>query len=103
MSSLADATIFAPSEDDYRVVSEGAALLDRSERGKLALSGDEAAEFLNGQVSNDVEALTAGRGCYATLLSPKGRMLADLRVLLPRAPFEGLWLDTERTALQVLF
>jgi folate-binding protein YgfZ len=103
MSSLADATIFAPSDDDYRVVSEGAALLDRSERGKLALSGDEAAEFLNGQVSNDVEALTAGSGCYATLLSPKGRMLADLRVLLPPAPFEGLWLDTERSALQALF
>jgi folate-binding protein YgfZ len=103
MSSLADATIFAPSDDDYRAVSEGAALLDRSERGKLALSGDEAAEFLNGQVSNDVEALTAGGGCYATLLSPKGRLLADLRVLAPPSPFEGLWLDTERSALQALF
>jgi folate-binding protein YgfZ len=103
VSSLASATIFAPHEDDYRLVCEGAALLDRSERGKLALSGDEAAEFLNGQVSNDVEALAAGGGCYATLLSPKGRMLADLRVLAPPPPFDGLWLDTERGALQALF
>jgi folate-binding protein YgfZ len=30
-------------------------------------------------------------------------MLADVRVLRPPPPFEGLWLDTERGALQALF
>jgi len=89
---------------DYRVLREGCGLLDRSERGKLALTGEEAAEFLNGQVSNDVLALEPGRGCYAALLTPKGKMLADLRILaVPESDDHELWLDTERSALQGLF
>jgi tRNA-modifying protein YgfZ len=85
---------------DYRALTQGCALIDRSERGKLALSGAEAAAFLNGQVSNDVEALEPGEGCYATFLTPKGKMLGDLRVLATPAE---LLLDTERVSLQPLF
>src|ERR671934_5477 len=83
-----------------RLLTEDVALVDRSERGKLALTGEQAQEFLNGQVSNDVEALEPGTGCYAALLTNKGKMLGDLRVLDTGA---GLWLDTERAALQALF
>ena len=84
----------------YAALTQGCALIDRSERGKLALSGAEAAAFLNGQVSNDVEALQPGEGCYAAFLTPKGKMLGDLRVLA--TPGE-LLLDTERVSLQALF
>ena len=55
--------------------------MDRSERGKLALTGAEAKEFLHGQVTNDIEALEPGTGCYAAFLTHKGKMLGDLRVL----------------------
>ena len=41
-------------------MTEGCGLLDRSERGKLALTGADAKTFLQGQVSNDVEGLQAG-------------------------------------------
>ena len=41
----------------------------------------EAAEYLQGQLTNDVEALTPGEGCYAALLDRKGHMQADMRVL----------------------
>jgi folate-binding protein YgfZ len=85
---------------DYGVLTEGAGLLDRSERGKLALSGPGAKEFLEGQVTNDVEALDSGQGVYAAFLSPKGKMLGDLRVL---DLGDELFLDTERSALQELF
>ena len=75
-------------------------LIDRSERGKLALSGAEAKSFLQGQVSNDVESLSPGSGCYSAFLTPKGKMLGDLRIL----DADGeLLLDTERVALQALF
>jgi len=75
-------------------------LIDRSERGKLALTGEDRKEFLNGQVTNDVEALRDGEGCYAAFLTPKGKMLGDLRIL----DADGeLLLDTERVALQALF
>src|SRR4051794_18347468 len=75
-------------------------LIDRSERGKLALSGADRKAFLNGQVTNDIEALEPGSGCYAALLTPKGKMLGDLRVLETGSE---LLLDTERVALQALF
>ncbi len=84
----------------YRTITEACGVLDRSERGKLALSGPEAKAFLQGQVSNDVESLTPGAGCYATFLTPKGKMLGDLRIL---DTGEELLLDTERSALQGLF
>jgi tRNA-modifying protein YgfZ len=86
--------------DADRLLTQDVALVDRSERGKLALTGPEAKTFLNGQVSNDVEALTPGTGCYAALLTNKGKMLGDLRVIDTGAE---LWLDTERVALQALF
>lgn len=81
------------------VLHEGCALVDRSSRGALLVSGAEAAEFLQGQVSNEVEALAPGVGAYAALLTPKGKMLADLRVL--RTP-SGFVLDTEAVALEPL-
>jgi folate-binding protein YgfZ len=85
---------------DYRALTESCGLLDRSERGKLALTGPGAKEFLAGQVTNDVEALSPGSGCYAAFLTPKGKMLGDLRIL----DFgDELHLDTERVALQALF
>src|SRR3954462_12112508 len=86
--------------DSYLVIDRGCALLDRSERGKLALTGGEAKSFLAGQISSDVESLTAGQGHYAALLTHKGKMLGDLRVL---DLGDELWLDTERVALQALF
>jgi folate-binding protein YgfZ len=84
----------------YAALTEGSALVDRSERGKLGFAGPEAGVFLNGQVTNDVEALAPGEGCYAALLTNKGKMLGDLRVL---ATGDELLLDCERSALQGLF
>jgi folate-binding protein YgfZ len=85
---------------EYTALVQGCGLVDRSERGKLALTGAGAKEFLNGQVTNDVEALAPGTGCYAAFLTHKGKMLGDLRVL---DADEELLLDTERAALQDLF
>jgi len=85
---------------EYLTLTDGCGLVDRSERGKLALTGPGAKEFLAGQVTNDTEALTPGSGCYAAFLTPKGKMLGDLRVL---DLGDELFLDTERVALQALF
>jgi folate-binding protein YgfZ len=82
--------------DEYARLREAVGLLDRSERGKALFRGPEAADFLQGQVTNDVEALAPGTGCYAALLTPKGKMLADMRIL--RGP-DWFWLDTEIGAL----
>jgi folate-binding protein YgfZ len=86
-----------------RLLTEEVALVDRSARGKLALTGPEAKAFLAGQVTNDVEGLQPGSGCYAALLTNKGKMLADLRVIDVGPPAPELWLETERAALQTVF
>jgi folate-binding protein YgfZ len=88
------------ADTGYRTLKEAAGLVDRSERGKLALTGSEAKTFLHGQVSNDIEGLSPGRGCYTAFLTHKGKMLGDLRVL---DVGDELLLDTERVALQGLF
>ncbi len=91
---------------ELRAVREGAGLFDRSERGKLALTGSMAVEFLNGQVTNELLGLGPGEGCYAAFLTHKGKMLGDVRILVVAGPAgDGveLLLDTERVALQSLF
>lgn len=82
----------------YRQVREECGLLDRSVRGKLLVTGPEAAEYLQGQLTNDVEALEPGQGCYAALLDRKGHMQADMRVL--RLSPDEIWIDTEPEALE---
>jgi tRNA-modifying protein YgfZ len=104
-----------PPAFEHRALRESCGLLDRSERGKLALSGAGAVEFLGGQVTNELDGLQPGEGRYAAFLTHKGKMLGDVRILavadareeLARRPAADrppeLLLDTERVALQALF
>ena len=82
--------------DEYARLREAVGMVDRSDRGKALFRGPEAADFLQGQVTNDVEGLAPGAGCYAALLTQKGKMLADMRILRGDGWF---WLDTELEAL----
>src|SRR3954464_13815073 len=59
---------------EYELLRGSAGVVDRSERGKLLLTGAEAAEFLQGQLTNDIESLAPGSGCYAALLTHKGKL-----------------------------
>src|SRR3954469_13554855 len=77
---------------EYERLRETVGLVDRSNRGKFLLTGSEVADFLQGQVTNDVEALEPGSGCYAALLNHKGKLLADMRVLRGS---DWFWIDTE--------
>src|SRR5688500_6775691 len=66
---------------DYAALRSGAVLFDRSDRGRWRFTGERAAETLTGLVTNDVLALQPGEGQYAAALTPKGKIVADLRVL----------------------
>jgi tRNA-modifying protein YgfZ len=65
---------------EYASLAEGAMLVDRSVRGRMRFDGAKAAELLTGLVTNDVLALSPGHGQYAAALSPKGRIVADVRI-----------------------
>ncbi len=90
-------TVAVELDAQYRQLREECGLLDRSGRGVLLVSGPDGAEYLQGQLTNDVEALEVGDGQYAALLDRKGHMQGDMRVLRPSA--EEILLDTEPEAL----
>jgi folate-binding protein YgfZ len=65
----------------------------RLDRGYMAISGPEAAEFLERMVSNEVVSLEPGEARTALLLTPKSRIVAPLRVV--REGTESFLLITE--------
>jgi folate-binding protein YgfZ len=77
---------------EHRALCESAGVLDLSLRSRLCLTGADQIAFLHGQVTNDIKALRVGGGCYAALVTNKGRMQSDLQVW--RLPDE-LLLDFE--------
>src|SRR5215213_2795262 len=85
---------------EYRALTEGCGLVDRAGRGRLALTGADRRGFLHGQITQDIESLEPGHGRYAALLTHKGKMLSDLRVL---DLADELLLSCERAGLQELF
>ena len=55
-------------------------MCDLSQLGLLKVSGEDAASFLQGQLSNDVDALDGQHSQLASYCSPKGRILASFRL-----------------------
>src|SRR5262249_38649386 len=47
-------------------------------RGRIIARGRDRARLLHNLASNDIKNMTPGTGCYAFLLSPQGRIQADL-------------------------
>src|SRR5688572_19151742 len=68
------------SQAAYEAVRRSAGLIDRSDRGRVVVSGHDRATYLQGLLTNDIAALKPGQGCYASYLTPQGRMIADLFV-----------------------
>jgi len=81
--------------NEYSALHNGALFFDRSDRMRIRISGPKAAELLTGMVTNDVSALIAGEGQYAAALTPKGKIVADLRIF---ALEDALLVDTPAAA-----
>jgi folate-binding protein YgfZ len=95
---------YAGVATEYDALRRHAVVFDRSHRGRLRVSGAKAAETLTGLVTNDVAALASGQGQYAAALTPKGKIITDLRIFREESSFlvdcppratEG-WLATVR-------
>jgi folate-binding protein YgfZ len=69
------------SADEYHALRQGAGIIDVTRsRARLLLTGADRRNYLQGLLTNDIVALTAGTGCYAAYLTAQGRMIADMRV-----------------------
>ncbi len=81
---------------EYRQVREECGLLAGATRDWIEVTGPDASEYLQSQVTNETEDLATGSGTYAALLDRKGHLQADMRIL--RLDDESFLLDTEPAA-----
>lgn len=65
---------------EHAALRESVGVLDLSFRARLCLTGADRARWLNGQVTNNVKDLRTGQGCYAALVTAKGKLESDLNV-----------------------
>lgn len=65
---------------EHAALRETAGVLDLSFRSRVCLLGADRVRFLHGQVTNDVKKLRPGEGCYAALVTAKGKMQSDLNI-----------------------
>ena len=81
---------------EYLAAVEAVGLVDRSHRGRLRVSGKAPSQMLNGVVTGRMPGaqvertggVSAGRAEYSAVLTPKGRMLTDLRAFSVAIPEE---------------
>ncbi len=73
-------TDFGDALAEHAALRETAGVLDLSFRSRLCLTGADRVRFLHGQVTNDVKRLRMGEGCYAALVTAKGKMESDLNI-----------------------
>jgi len=76
---------------EYEALRTRAAVIDRSQRARMRMTGQRAPELLTGLVTNDVAGLEPGHGHYAAALTPKGKIVADVRIFRDE---DGLLIDT---------
>ena len=72
--------------------------LQMSDRGVLAVRGEDARTFLQGLISNDVEKVTAERSIHAAFLTAQGKYLFDFFVV-QALDGDGVWLECEAARL----
>jgi folate-binding protein YgfZ len=78
--------------DELTLLRERAALVDRTDRGQVLVTGEDAWTFLQALVSADLDAIAEGSGAPSLLLSPQGKLDVAFRIL--RVGDEA-WLDTD--------
>src|SRR5690348_579748 len=64
----------------YEALRHGAAWLDLSARGRFVVRGRDRARYLHNVASNDIKKMTPGSSCYAFVLTPQGRIQANLHL-----------------------
>ena len=70
------------------------------DRGLLYINGDDAREFLQNIITNNIENVTEDKSCFAALLSPQGKYLYDFIVVKHKS---GYFLDCEKQNIEELY
>jgi folate-binding protein YgfZ len=71
---------FSDFEKEYRAARESVALFDTNWHVVLSLTGRDRVKYMHAITSNDIQKLSDGSGTLALLLTPQGRILAELEI-----------------------
>jgi folate-binding protein YgfZ len=96
MEAVAD---YGDPAAEHAALGHTVGIIDLSFRGRLCLTGADRVRLLHGQVTNDIQRLKTGDGCYAAFTSPKGKLQADVNVY---ALAQELLLDVEPGLIPML-
>ena len=88
---------FTDPLQEHHAVRQGVGIVDLSHRGRLRLTGSDRTAYLHRIISNDVEGLSVGAGNYATILTNRGKIIADMKVYVFEESI-GLETDAETTS-----
>lgn len=77
----------------------GAGVAPLDDLGWIRVTGSDRVRWLNGMVTNSIQALAAGEGCYCFVLNAQGRIQGDLTAFLED---DALALETGRGGLPAL-
>ena len=91
---------FTDPRQEHRTVRQGVGVIDLSHRGRLRLTGNDRAQYLHRIISNDVEGVAVGEGNYATILTNRGKIIADMKVYV----FEdSIGIETNAETTSILY
>ena len=71
---------FGNPERERRITHTGGLFCDLSHFGIIAVYGEDAAEFLQAQFTNDINQIDQAHSQLSALCTPKGRMLCNFRI-----------------------
>ena len=70
------------------------------DRGLLYINGEDAKDFLQNIITNNIENVTEDKSCFSALLSPQGKYLYDFIIVRHKS---GYFLDCEKQILEELY
>ncbi|HSJ10993.1 MAG TPA: glycine cleavage T C-terminal barrel domain-containing protein [Longimicrobiales bacterium] len=79
----------------YAAAHRGAIAVERADRTFLRVHGRDPVRMLQGLITNDLAGAPAGRAVFAAVLTPKGKMVAEVRIVRRG---DELLLETAATA-----
>ncbi len=90
---------FGDSHQEFAALQSGCGLFDLGFRARLSIKGSDRIRWMNGMVTNNIRDLAEGRGVYAFLLNPQGRILGDMRIFRRG---DSLIVETDRSQLEAI-
>ena len=88
---------FGDLQEEFSALLNGCGVCDLGFRARISITGSDRVRWLNGMVSNNIRDLAVGRGVYAFLLNPQGRILGDMYAFNSR---EALIVETDRNQME---